>query len=428
MEAWRLDEILFPLLLDDSHDYHLDYHKNMADALNNTISSNSSSSSDDTNAIVYICTHVVMPCSVAVGIIGNLLSILVFARREMIKFCVSIFTIVLALSDILLLITSLFNIILPELFGGLLSDESTFWCHFHGYFDLLFAAISGYSVVFISVERWFSVWKPFDKAKYVTFKSTLITVISYTLISSLIFAWFPLILSYNPTQENDRERCKLVQPTVYKIFGTISVIFTYIAPFIFLGILNILIVYRLHARQQTAIQHSLKVTKVGHRTGASSASTSMRKRQQRQRNTDRNITFMLITVAIAFMVMSFPFQIYWFYMQIRQLTIPDPTLFTLTQTFRYLNCCCNVFLYSATSSLFRRQLREIFHCSNTSKLKQISLKTTVKNRTLLLPAAVAQTVCDESRSSDCKTLLTTTTTDYCKAKNSLNGHTVSFQT
>ena len=110
----------------DLHDYRLDYHKNMADALNNTTSSNSGSS-DDTNAIVYICTHVVMPCSVAVGIIGNLLSILVFARREMIKFCVSIFTIVLAFSDILLLITSLFNIILPELFGGLLSDESTFW-------------------------------------------------------------------------------------------------------------------------------------------------------------------------------------------------------------------------------------------------------------------------------------------------------------
>jgi len=68
-----------------------------------------------------------MPCAVAIGIIGNLLSILVFARREMIKFCVSILTIVLALSDILLLTTSLFNIILPDFLGGLLSDKSAFW-------------------------------------------------------------------------------------------------------------------------------------------------------------------------------------------------------------------------------------------------------------------------------------------------------------
>jgi len=96
----------------------------MANIDNNTTANNTSSG---TNVIVYICIHLVMPCAVAIGIIGNLLSILVFARREMIKFCVSIFTIVLALSDILLLITSLFNIILPDFLGGLLSDKSAFW-------------------------------------------------------------------------------------------------------------------------------------------------------------------------------------------------------------------------------------------------------------------------------------------------------------
>lgn len=102
----------------------------MVDINNITLISNTTNannSSIDTNVIVTICIHFVMPCAVAVGIIGNLLSILVFARREMIKFCVSIFTIVLALSDILLLITSLFNIILPDFFGGLLSDKSAFW-------------------------------------------------------------------------------------------------------------------------------------------------------------------------------------------------------------------------------------------------------------------------------------------------------------
>ena len=85
------------------------------------------SDSRDRKVLVYVCIHLVMPCAVAIGIIGNLLSILVFARREMIKFCVSIFTIVLALSDILLLITSLFNIILPEFLGEVLVDRSAFW-------------------------------------------------------------------------------------------------------------------------------------------------------------------------------------------------------------------------------------------------------------------------------------------------------------
>lgn len=100
--------------------------------------------------------------------------------------------------------------------------------HFHGYFDLLFAALSGYSVVFISVERWFSIWKPFAKAKYVTFKTTIITVVSYILISIIAFSWFPLTLSYNPENEKPGGRCQLKREIVYKIFGTISVIFTYI--------------------------------------------------------------------------------------------------------------------------------------------------------------------------------------------------------
>ena len=104
----------------------------------------------------------------------------------------------------------------------------SFFSHFHGYFDLLFAALSGYSMVCISIERWFSVWKPFDKAKYVTFKTTIITVVSYISISSLAFSWFPFALSYNPMGVESEEICKLSRPILYTIFGTFSVIFTYI--------------------------------------------------------------------------------------------------------------------------------------------------------------------------------------------------------
>ncbi len=79
-----------------------------------------------------------------------------------------------------------------------------------------------------------------------------------------------------------------------------------LVPFIFLGILNILIVYRLRARQNTSIQRSM-ASSASTNVDPTLGSASTRKRQ-RQKNTDRNITFMLIAVAIAFMVMSFPFQ------------------------------------------------------------------------------------------------------------------------
>ncbi|CAM2703294.1 unnamed protein product [Rotaria socialis] len=353
----------------------------------------------------------------------------------------AIWLFIVCTTDILLLITSLFNIILPDFFGGLLSDGSAFWCHFHGYFDLLFAALSGYSVVFISVERWFSVWKPFDKAKYVTFKTTIITVISYTSISMVAFSWFPWTLNYSPKKSGSGDRCNLVLFTVYKVFGTISVIFTYIVPFIFLGILNTLIVYRLHTRHHTSLQRTLP-TSGSTNTEKTLATVSTRNRQ-RQRNTDRNITFMLIAVAIAFMVMSFPFQIYWFYMQIRQLTIPNQTLFTLTQTCRYLNCCCNFFLYSATSSLFRRELREIFNCSvaQTANAKeQTNLQTTTitRTRTSSYPSFNAKYI--DNSTVERKRLLVTSASSKVSTKSMentdlsvvstglTNGHMVSFET
>ncbi|CAF4860731.1 unnamed protein product, partial [Rotaria sp. Silwood1] len=313
--------------------------------------------------------------------------------------------------------------------------------HFHGYFDLLFAALSGYSVVFISVERWFSVWKPFDKAKYVTFKSTIITVVSYTSISIIAFSWFPFTLAYNFGKSGFNDRCYLRRPTVYKIFGTFSVIFTYIAPFIFLGILNILIVYRLHARHHTSIQRSIVVS-TNSNTDPTLISASTRKRQ-RQRNTDRNITFMLIAVAIAFMVMSFPFQIYWFYMQIHQSTEENKTLFTLTQTFRYLNCCCNFFLYSATSSLFRRELREIFQCSlsTTSNSKEISHpQTTTQSRIRIPPSLSTHPTNIDNSSVERKKLLVSSTSSKISKKpvenvnftatsnEPTNGHAIVFNT
>jgi hypothetical protein len=108
-------------------------------------------------------------------------------------------------------------------------------------------------------------------------------------------------------------------------------------------------------------------------------------------------------------------------MQICQLTIPNKTLFTLTQTFRYLNCCCNFFLYSATSSLFRRELREIFQCINSKDVKY-------RTRTLSSPPPVRN-----NESTKRKNLLSATATTEIPDESfnlidSTNGHVVSFKT
>jgi hypothetical protein len=118
-------------------------------------------------------------------------------------------------------------------------------------------------------------------------------------------------------------------------------------------------------------------------------------------------------------------------MQIRQLTVVNKTLFTLTQTFRYLNCCCNFFLYSATSSLFRRELQEIFQCSNS---KDINIDVKQRARTLSSPPLYRT---NNNPMEDRNLLSTTVATQLSSTKTTvenfnltdpINGHSVSFKT
>lgn len=119
-------------------------------------------------------------------------------------------------------------------------------------------------------------------------------------------------------------------------------------------------------------------------------------------------------------------------MQIRQMTIPNKTLFTLTQTFRYLNCCCNFFLYSATSSLFRRELSEIFQCINQKH--RINVDDQRRKPSSAVPL---YTMNQDSTLSERQNLLLQVptqvlpikpTNDTSTLKDSKNGHTNSLKT
>ena len=127
-------------------------------------------------------------------------------------------------------------------------------------------------------------------------------------------------------------------------------------------------------------------------------------------------------------------------MQIRQLTVPNKTFYTLTQTFRYCNCCCNFFLYSATSSLFRRELREIFQCSNSSTNKKKdsnTAQTALINRTRatssppLYPTNIDNTTTERKKLLKTSIISKTSSENINPANTTIeptNGHAVSFKT
>lgn len=119
-------------------------------------------------------------------------------------------------------------------------------------------------------------------------------------------------------------------------------------------------------------------------------------------------------------------------MQIGQVTVHNSTLFTLTQTFRYLNCCCNFFLYSATSSLFRRELREIFNCTDSLKPNHKVLNNDdISRKKSLIPAPHASfdhTNLLSERKSMLLSIPTRATAENLNLPDSTNGHMTSVKT
>jgi len=126
-------------------------------------------------------------------------------------------------------------------------------------------------------------------------------------------------------------------------------------------------------------------------------------------------------------------------MQIRQLTVPNKALFTLTQTFRYLNCCCNFFLYSATSSLFRRELREIFQCTNSTNNNHTETTISIARTRTPSSPRLNLTNIDNTKTERKKLLVTISpSTIVTKSVENVNlalpsteptnGHVVSFKT
>ncbi|RNA29338.1 G-coupled receptor -like protein [Brachionus plicatilis] len=338
------------------------------------------------------------PILVVTGTILNLLTIMVFCRRKMRKYCVSLSMIALAISDTSVLTMPLLLSWLDEVFFHFYFVNNTLWCNLHGYADLISSSNSSWIIILISLERWYAVCKPWEKQRKFTNKRVLFIISALFLFSLAFFSYFPFSLHLTESTYPDGtmvKECQLSNENIYYIFGFISVVIVYILPFFVLFYLNLMIVFKLRLRPFTARSISTKrekstlkkITEISEhslsQTDASSPgqlnpSSSL----QNQSKNDRNLSITLVTVAFTFMILTFPFQVYWFYeniylnfnFEILSNFSSDSSVFiqrppdteseerpylkyfkNMTFLLKNMNYLINFFLYSALSKLFREE-------------------------------------------------------------------------
>lgn len=366
------------------------------------------------------------PIVVVTGTILNLLTIMVFCRRKVLKYCVSLSMIALAISDTTVLTVPLLLSWLDEVFFNYYFVNNTLWCNLHGYADLVSSSNSSWIIILISFERYYAVCKPWEKQRKFTKKRVIFIIFILFLFSLVFFSYFPFSLhlseSLHMSKTLERE-CQLSNENIYYIFGFISVLIVYILPFFILFYLNLMIVFKLRLRPFSARSVSIKREKSSSKRTVDTSEYSLSQTDfststnanfsVNQSKNDRNLSITLVTVAFTFMVLTFPFQVYWFYeniylnfnFEILSNFSSDESLFIqrppqiesagrsylkyfkdMTFLLKNMNYLINFFLYSALSKLFRQEfvamisknkflkcLRKMFSSKSNEEEKESSI-------------------------------------------------------
>jgi hypothetical protein len=228
------------------------------------INSNSSTSSIDytpydpyqhlTETIVYkyICLTIFV-----IGVIGNLLSVLVFSRSSLRRRSCAIYFLALAITDIASLCASFIDTVLPSYNNVTLTAKSLFICKLNPLMVYFTTDLSNFLLAVASIDRAVSIQCPLTSTRFCRARIAIYIIIAmsviFLLINAHIFWGFeitevgPSIQVCMPSKSKivyHNEPNSLAYNRFYAIFDSLDMLFAVVIPFIVMLICNIIILVR----------------------------------------------------------------------------------------------------------------------------------------------------------------------------------------
>ncbi|CAF3788940.1 unnamed protein product [Rotaria sordida] len=276
------------------------------------------------------------PILIIIGIPTHALSMIIFLRKRMCRYPVSVFMAMLSLTNILILAGPVtMQWLNHKVLIGFVVTGSRFLCAFHVYIDLVGSSINSWLILMIAVERYLSVTKPFLIRTSFNRQQAWIIVFSVFLVAIIA----PLGLAIVASNVDD---CLLFFSKTYQIIGSIQIFFIYVLPSILILTLSIITVHKLRNRIRTSGSRRI------------------------------HISVMLIAVSFSFITFTMPYQICWYWLfstaigSVKlnlKVNIINIGFRYIALTIRNLNYTLNFFLYSLTSIVFLKEAFTIAHCN-----------------------------------------------------------------
>jgi hypothetical protein len=201
----------------------------------------------------YICLTIFV-----IGVIGNLLSVLVFSRPSLRHRSCAVYFLALAITDIASLSASFIDTVLPSFNNVTLTAKSLFICKLNPLMVYVTTDLSNFLLAVASIDRAVSIQCPLTSKRFCRARIAIYIIIAMSIIflfiNGHIFWGFeiveiaPSIQACTPSTTkfvyNKNKPNAISYDRFYAIFDSLDMLFAVVIPFIVMLICNIIILIR----------------------------------------------------------------------------------------------------------------------------------------------------------------------------------------
>jgi hypothetical protein len=322
------------------------------------------------------------------GTIANILSIIVFTRREMRKFSSFFYFAVLNAVNLAVLYVTLIRVIMDYNFKTDVRRLNLFTCKLHVFLTYFLGHLSSLLLCTISIDRVISVMFLKKAKEFCTPRTALyvtIGLITFNFFLSSHFLIFEsgyinniseeenMLPNYNNQSMNNSRYeirqevvCETRNGTIYNdlvqnLWKIIDMSIYAFIPFIIMLICSVIIIFRV-AQQSKKFENKKKKTanksekKISGQTIATQSNQS-RSNDDKFSSRTRNLALMLIPVNVLFLMFLAPVVItIYIYHRLSE----DQLTLAIVELLSYCNFTLNFFIYFLTSSKFREEFFKFF--------------------------------------------------------------------
>ena len=305
---------------------------------------------------IVLMKKITYPPILCFGTFGNVMTVAIH-KHNLQTSPLSVFFIVLAVSDLGLLYSNCFPAWIFRVFGFNIGATNSILCKIKVFITYVSGVLSAWTLVAMTAQRTVCVLFPHRANVLCTVGKSKVIAISMNLFILVIHVH--ILYGFDVENMDGQQNCDVIKdymPFMNEIWSIVDMLVFSLLPWLFLAVCNSLLVWKVKASLREA-EDSLESGQADRINDRKKKATS--------------ITVTLIAVSLAFLILTFPISfmqilnfIFWTSGSIEVLNSSRANYYAaqIRYPLWYLNSCINFYVYCLTGSKFRKEAKQIVCC------------------------------------------------------------------